>query len=208
MQEETNISNEISDLDGPNEDLDGCETPEQEEIELNGEKVKKMDLHKDDVLQLIDEGKIIPDYPPTTKYTAPHWEKGIKFLYWNCNLDEIEDDTNENIRKSNQNSNNNTNNVFADWYHCEVCKWTHKIKKLRDGTSVLKNHADKHDKEVKYCLKESELRTFVAKAATFGQMYGRIHQDDFPLPLPNKWFVLFQILVLVLVLITCYDLSI
>lgn len=139
---------------------------------ISGLKILKKDLQRDQIRQLIIEGGLKPGPPPSKKHVAGIWTQGMNFLYWNQNPQMID-------------------KVFTKWYFCDLCKWTHKLKKeLKDGNSALRNHirnnhSDK--KEVTYSITASELRIFGQKATEFGQKYGSVSKEDIPLPPPLEW---------------------
>lgn len=144
---------------------------EKEEIEIDGIKKIKANLSKEEVFKLINEKIIYPGNPPQKgisgkNYSAQYWELGIKFLYWDQECTK----------------------VFTMWYYCEICgKYLQKKKKLSEGTTGFKSHAESHKKEVVYMITASELQLFAENATAFGSTYGGIKKEKFLFPEPNNW---------------------
>lgn len=67
-----------------------------EEIDLDGEVVKKKNLTKDQVIYMLDNNMLKPDFPEIKR--GDYWDKGMRCLY---RFD---------------------NTLFDRWYHCSLCQ--------------------------------------------------------------------------------------
>lgn len=129
----------------------------------NCDEPEEPELTVSEVQQFIKIGVLVPNEPPRKKkYTSKAWkEGGMRFLYWAENGSELE-----------------------HWYHCTICGWTHKVA-LKNGTNVIKNHAEKHF----YQFQKKEVVDLLVEATLFGKTYGSVSERTFSdnLPTSESW---------------------